>query len=383
LQENHFKGIVGLITGCTGFGMLPDFLSTMNKDEAKQVLGVFMAEINKKSDYDDLSKTALVLDTLESIADPELRGFFESLIKDNYENLSSENKVLYAMLASLYKGKAVKEKEWFEKIAGDNKPPEVEMLRNADLFNENGQNIQVHLFYDDRPEELTKPNTWDGHNSFKHFLAKYGIRADYDKKTGEFSPISAKKTDNFEFKDMGSFVYISVKDQRSGREIIVYANKPNKEIEGVRDITDLLHAHNQKPHVVVQRGHSYHIKKATEYSLIAEAELVFIAGCGGFTSGVKISQKTDAQIIATKQTGKMAINDDLLASINEYILSGRDINWDSFWQGKQYLAKAYPEFNYYIPPNKNKVSLLTRMYEKYKKTARSRLSGEVADTLVQ
>ena len=84
---------------------------------------------------------------------------------------------------------------------------------------------------------------------------------------------------------------------------------------------------------MVHRGHSYHTGNTIE-RLTNDAKMVFLGSCGGFQNVTETLKKSpNAQIISTKGTGTMHVNDPLFKIINEELLSNKTtITWEQIWK---------------------------------------------------
>jgi len=99
---------------------------------------------------------------------------------------------------------------------------------------------------------------------------------------------------------------------------------------------------------------------------------VMLGSCGGYNSlaGV-LDVSPDAQIISSKQTGSMFVNEPIIRAIEENIREGKDLNWINIWSklGKEFKGNSrYNElFEDYIPPQKNLGAIFIKAYRKLMK----------------
>lgn len=107
------------------------------------------------------------------------------------------------------------------------------------------------------------------------------------------------------------------------------------------------------PRIFVQRGHAYHVAKAIQM-IPSEARLVYLGGCRGTENlaGV-LDRAPQAQVVATRSTGTMDVNDPLLKSINDELADHGRIQWTSFWDRQRSSFARSRLFARYIPPNRN------------------------------
>jgi hypothetical protein len=75
-----------------------------------------------------------------------------------------------------------------------------------------------------------------------------------------------------------------------------------------------------------------------------------------------LEQSPDAHIIASKQTGKMFINQPFLNILNEKIRTGSNIDWIPFWSEFKAKAGNIEGFEDYIPPYKNLGAIFIKAY---------------------
>lgn len=196
---------------------------------------------------------------------------------------------------------------------------------NPDLFFTKNKNIQQHFFFDDP----------DGKASYQPFLAKF-------------------RNANWKITDYKSYIAIS---SVKGREVVIYANKPDREYEGQDAIAALFAKQNRFPDLVVHRGHSYFVNTAIE-SLTPSVSLVFLGSCGGYNQMTTVLQNAPAaQVIASKQIGTLNVNNTLIWVLNENLRIGKKESWDTIWKRVEQLLDSDPvalnRFKEYIPPNKN------------------------------
>jgi len=75
-----------------------------------------------------------------------------------------------------------------------------------------------------------------------------------------------------------------------------------------------------------------------------------------------LSQAPDTHLITTKGIGSMTVNDPLLKALNDYLLSGHDMTWASFWRSVAPHLAHNPRFADYVPPDKNAGMIFLRAY---------------------
>jgi hypothetical protein len=93
------------------------------------------------------------------------------------------------------------------------------------------------------------------------------------------------------------------------------------------------------------------------------AKIVLLGSCGGYNVIHDVLQHSpDAHIVASKQTGKMYINQPFLNILNEKIRNGNNIDWIPFWNEFRAKAGKIDGFEDYIPPYKNLGAIFIKAY---------------------
>jgi hypothetical protein len=177
----------------------------------------------------------------------------------------------------------------------------------------------------------------------------------------QFANANWKQTDNT--KEWVS--YSSVK----GKPMIIYANKwfDDEKVPGsIEKAQDALDNHlkqkSVQPTVVVHRGHSYWVG-STIKQITPAAKIVLLGSCGGYNVVHEVLKKSyDAHIIASKQTGKMYINQPFMNILNEKIRTGTNIDWMAFWSEFKAKAGKIEGFEDYIPPYRNLGAIFIKAY---------------------
>jgi hypothetical protein len=105
--------------------------------------------------------------------------------------------------------------------------------------------------------------------------------------------------------------------------------------------------------VIVHRGHSTYVAQTIE-KVPATAALVYLGNCGGYTLLETIlRQAPKAHILTTKGIGTLTINAPLLKALNDYLLSSKDMTWQSFWRQAEATLGRNPRVVDYVPPDQN------------------------------
>jgi hypothetical protein len=202
------------------------------------------------------------------------------------------------------------------------------------LFFRDGWCIQQHFFYNDP----------DGISSFQSFIASFNTK---------FWLVESFKL----------FVKISSK---TGKKVVLYANRPESEYVGQDAIRAIFVKTGMWPDIVVHRGHSFYVQTSLE-SVMPGTQLVFLGSCGGYQNVRQALQfASNAFIISTRQVGSASINDELLYTMNEWIRTGRNLNWTILWNLMDTKlstnTKMKTRFTEYVAPNQNLGALYLRRY---------------------
>lgn len=198
----------------------------------------------------------------------------------------------------------------------------MEGLSQTELVGKDGVNRQLMVFTDDQ----------DGNNSFRHFINTYVDNPNYVIEQNES--------------------FVSIKSRNGNVPVEIYANLPD---QSPNILFESLDPSNLQFDIAIHRGHSYNLHNSIEY-FSPDNQLIFLGSCGGYNQVEKMLQISPlAQVISTKQTGSMYVNDPLLLYINEQIRLNGHIDWD---ETQAYLDKMNNEHaeDYLLP----RVTLLLR-----------------------
>lgn len=263
--------------------------------------------------------------------------------------LSNQNKGhedLYGSLIDLFGDERKIDETWMMETAARFNLQNPTRIMTRKLFNEKGENIQVHCFYKDLHET--------GGYDFKHFVDLY-------------------KTDvNWHLDSFDTYVLIQ-SNLSAGRKIQIYANIPEKEKQGLDDIVAVMEKRAVTPSIVVQRGHKGRLANTIHYGNILSKTRLFILGScsdnGGYEDITEIIKKSpETQIIYSSGSGTREINLMIIEALNRQILSRLEINWAAFTQD---LAHRYnhliTDFKDYMFPNRDVSALMIRIAHKQNK----------------
>ena len=333
LDSVHYDKFRTFIRMAAGYNVLTPFLATMPEDTRVTIMKQFMANL-EQGPNDDLEDAVDVADAYSSIEDKELEKILTTEVKRNYERCKNINSkkgiIVYGLLSALFQGE----------VNGDELGlPPVTRVPYESLTDSAGVVYQQVYFYGDE----------DGRISYQSFMGNFGGNWKVQKEK-EWTVISST----------------------AGKPVVIYANLPLTEPQDEEAQTKLrkhLSDKNIRPTIVIHRGHSYHLPLTLE-GLQKETKLVMLGSCGGYHNlGTVMDRSPDAQIISTKQTGTMSVNEPIVQAINTNMTAGKTIEWPQFWKdlGTQFAKKGgdpLAKFKDYVPPNKNLGALFIKAYRK-------------------
>jgi cell division protein FtsL len=339
LEKIHYDHFRTFLRMSAGYGMLDPFLATMDIDKKTKLMKDFVSGLEKGKE-DDLEDAVDVADAFASINDSALSDFLQMEVKSNYERVSNErNKkglIVYGLLATLFDGMRTGH------IAGENVGlPPVGQVPYQTLLGDTTVVFEQFYFYGDEDGKVSYYNS---------FLNNF--------KDGKW------KVDN-------SNKYWSTFTATSGKPLVIFANHPLPEPqdeEAQAALNKCLAEKNIKPTIIVHRGHSYHLPSTLEH-LTKQTRIVMLGSCGGYHNlGKILDASPNAQIISTKQTGTMLVNDKIVRSINEPLVAGNDVDWIKMWGNLDTFfatSKAgQKEYKEYVPPHRNLGALFIKAYRR-------------------
>jgi hypothetical protein len=331
VRYDRFRTFIRL---CAGYNTLGQFLATIDEGKKNSLMHDFITGLEKGSD-EDLEDAVDVADAFSSIEDPGLTKFLEEEVRTNYERCKNTNArkgiIVYGLLSALFKGG----------LSGNEVGlPPVTFVPFSSLEDDSGTVYQQVFFYGDE----------DGKMSFQSFLTNF--------KDGKWKVQTEK--------------YWTMIRNTSGKPIVIYANNPIPE-PGDEEAQGKLKAYLTEkgihPAIVIHRGHSYHLPLTME-GLQKETKVVMLGSCGGYHNlGTVLDRSPDAQIISTKQTGTMSVNEPIVQAINAQLLEGKNIDWTTTWKGLgDFFTKKggdpLVKFRDYVPPHKNLGAIFIKAYRK-------------------
>ena len=332
VSDNQFRDFLSL---CANYGTLEEFLTKFSPDAKKKLLQMYVAKL--EAEKDNLSSIVLVAEAISNLKDNTLLAILQESIKKEYERVKTAKDQIgisiYGVLASMISGNATVDGAWYKKVSQQFKISPATMLTSATLFSEGtGCTEQMYFYNDD-----------DGRSSFINFMNSY------------------KNQNAWAVEDRNSYVRIYSRQQKM---VEIFANKPGSEENGMNAIDDYLKENKLVPTVIVHRGHSFHTE-STLQRIPVTTKLLFIGSCGGFYKiSVALENAPDAHIISTKQVGTKTVNDIMLFALNENIRTGKDIDWNEFWNKMHDRLGNNQYFGDYVPPHKNLEAIFIRAYYK-------------------
>jgi hypothetical protein len=317
LQQLNFNKFRVFLKQCAGYNKIDDFMGTMNDSQQNALIALFASGLYNYGG--DLGPAVDVADTYGSLENETIKAIFIKTIKKELRKCITENNEhgikIYGLLLKLTGGNPNE----FTDLFGFNIPA-LDKVNSADLFIDD-KHIQQHFFFDDE----------DGLTAYNHWLGLY--------------PASIYKRE-----DKGNYVLIK---SISGKNLEIYANKPQTEISGREDLKKLFESTGRFPDLVVHRGHSYYIENTLE-NMSNSNKVAILGSCGGYQNISKAMENAmDVQIVSTKQVGTLVVNSVLIQEITEVIRSGKDIIWIDLWKQVSTKLQNNPQFKEYIPPYKN------------------------------
>ena len=339
LLSVNFDRFKKFIKISAGYNTLSHFLSTFPDNKQAQVL--MTAFVNNLEKSEGLEDGVDVADSYASIAETikPVAAEMRNNVKINYEkNAAFGNRrgmVIYNLLSKLFQSATDSTLDLSKEFG----IPPVYNVNYQSLVDPNAKQVVMQVFfYGDE----------DGKMNYNGFIPQFG--------NGNW-----KQTENNKY-----FVAYSA---TKGKPMTVYANKwfdderQPGEIEKAQAALDqYLQQKGIQPTVVVHRGHSYWVN-STISQITPAAKIVLLGSCGGYNVIHDVlKHSSDAHIVASKQTGKMFINQPFLNILNEKLRNGNNIDWIPFWSEFKAKAGRIEGFDDYIPPFKNLGAIFIKAY---------------------
>ena len=330
---DRFKKFIKM---AAGYNTLSNFLSSIPRNDLAQTL--MTAFVNNLEKSTGLEDGVDVADSYASIAESMKPVAAQMLynIKLNYDrNLYENNRrgiVMYNLLYKLFLSATDSAIDLSKEFG----IPPVYNVSYQSLVADTNKVFMEVFFYGDE----------DGKMNYNGFIR-------------EFSNNSWKKAEDNKY----WIEYVSVK----GKPIVVFANKPLDEESGELDkaqesLNSTLQKNDIHPTIIVHRGHSYWAPTTIGF-IQPTAKIVYLGSCGGYNLIHDVLKHSpDAHIIASKQTGKIAINQPFFNLLMEKLRNGNNIDWIPFWKDFERDAGKTAGFEDYIPPYKNLGAIFIKAY---------------------
>lgn len=341
LQSLNFNRYRTFIKMAAGYNKLDDFLSHMPEDKQKELLDMFVSNLEEGTTKESLTNAVDVADTFGSLKDDKLKNFFKEKMSSELTRVRANNNDhgirIYSLLNVILAQNDNYSDEWITQLVKEYNIPKINQLDYNSLKNADGKIIQQVFFYDDD----------DGKASYNSWLPGF--------QNGSWS-----------IQDKTTYVKIT----SANKKVEILANKPQYEFKGKDALRNYFRTRGESPSVVVHRGHSFYVD-TTINSLTSNAKLVFLGSCGGYHSLTNVLDRSpEVHIISSKQIGTMAINDPLIRLMNKQLLAEKDINWKDFWNTLEGQIKgnstAHNRFQDYVPPHKNLGAIFLMAYNRLK-----------------
>jgi len=331
--ENNFRTF---IKECVSFNRLDEFLSTMDKSDADNLLTKVVK--NLSSEKDVLAQAVIIADIFGNINNKETILLLQNQVKIEYEKMhdNSKDKIVYGLLSSMFKDNALIDKNWFSDISKEYPIDKVMGIESKELFNENGVCVQKYCFFESGGK--------DGIYSFENFIKIY-------------------QNDPLWKIDRSHDGFVKIIGKKDNKTIEIYANIPKVEsygMAGIDKMNEFLESNKLKVNVYTYRGHSFGFEINGD---ISNASIVNIGSCGGYKNLSEVLTKSPhSQIISTKGTGSRFVNDPTFYEVNKLILSGKDILWSNFVESLPDSLRNNKNFKDYVFPHENQGMMFIKAY---------------------
>ena len=340
VQYDNFHIFIRL---AANYNVLDDFFAKVPVEKTRELLKRFITGIENDANT-GLDRAMDIADCFSSLSNtPELFEMVHEELQYNMDRSSSSRHYLgirlYSILMEIFE--LVKQKEELNRVWA--KLGNYEELKYHDLQNEKGDINELVLFYGDE----------DGIASFNNFQKHYTDRSKWEiKRNSSWMQIRSVQSTSF----------------------TIYANLPldikdDKDLIAQDSLLSFLTEQSKEPTIIIHRGHSYHLDK-TLNRLKPNVRLAVLGSCGGYNKAISIASiNPDVQVIGSKKTGSMSINDPVLDMINETIVAGKDLMWPEIWKKlRDRFSRdevSLSLFNEYFPPSDNLGLFVLKLFNYY------------------
>lgn len=333
------------ITLCSDYNTLEPFLASMSTQNANVLMHKFVDGLQYTK---GLAAAVDVADAFGSIKDSALLKKLQVEVNHNFEQSVQEGdergKVLYGLLSTIFNTRESSDQDevWAKTMSQKFDIPPIDYIPFKDLVNDSaGRVYEEVFFYGDK----------DGFDSYAHFMPTFQNK---DWRINELNKYF------FSITSVG------------GKPVTLFVKRPlsdpNEDEKAMNVLQQYLDDHDIHPTVFIHRGHSYHVNSTIKV-LQPSAQLVFLGSCGGYNTLAQVLNiSPNAQIISSKQTGSMTVNDPIIRTIEDNIRLGKDLKWENIWNQLNNYFKKDPEyydyFQDYIPPQKNMGAIFIKAYKR-------------------
>lgn len=317
-----------LVMNAMHFGKIEEFLGILSDDELATLTDVLMKQVGRNNPLWGYSDGSLVAAVLPVLGEMNVRGYgldVENMLVTRYSGTqNSDVEGVVAMMSALYAQQqdvSFENKVFFTVAERELGPVLGNYMRDTltkdVLYDENGRNFQMMVFYDDE----------DGHATFGHFKSIY------------------QKDKRWKYADHGQFIAFT----RGG--INLYANKPQFEKEGPQAIEAFIVEQGGTLSVLVHRGHSYHVRDTADRYLDKDIQFFWLGSCRSSDIWRYVDEAPDMQFIYSQNIGTMLVNDPLLKDINDRLAEGQDIYWPQIRDDAYRMSNGDKRVKDYIFPD--------------------------------
>ncbi len=309
--------------------------------------GEIISQLGSEIDQGNRDMSSALIDIMHDVDDPQLRAQLEQFVEQKFHSASQPAKDSYAVIASAYNHQQRAEKihlQGDQRYQFDDRTTGKPQLSQHDLKGKDGIFRQLSIF----------PSDDDGKASFENWMKTLGGNGNYKiERTNDYVKITPK----------------------SGEKMELYANIPGHSPEAVYHA---IGGPNGNPNTVeidmlVNRGHSFNVKDTFLPFVSSSNSLVYLGSCNGYGAVDLVhTVARNAEIIATKETGTMRVNDPMLLHMTEQVRNGRPIVWE---KERNYLSTlGSDDKSGYLMPDTNTALIVgkhTQFLQEYDKTLTS------------
>jgi hypothetical protein len=339
VKFDRFKKFIRI---AAGYNTLSNFLASFpDKEKSRTLMTAFVNGLERSNGLEDgvdvADSYASIAETVKPVADEMLSNVRLNLEKNVRDN-NKRGVVMYNLLLKLFLSADSANGPNIDLSKEFGIPPVYSVPYSSLTNDSNGKVVIQVFFYGDK----------DGRMNYGGFIPAMS--------NGNWKKIEDNK-------------YWIAFSSTKGKPVLVYANKPldeekqEGELEKAQEqLGTYLEGKNLSPTIIIHRGHSYYAPYTIQ-QIPATAKIVFLGSCGGYNLIHDVlKHSSDAHIIASKQTGKMFINQPFMDLLNDKLRAGSNIDWIPFWN--ELKAKVKVEgFEDYIPPYKNLGALFIKAYK--------------------